>query len=248
MSMIEGCHFVYIFFVLIVCFSIKFKQLNAEIAKQKEYFIKTLGHDFRVSVIAQIRGLEIIQKTIGLYPEQSFLINEINNSCKYTLDMINMLIKIYGLENNDIKLKYENINIYKTLNEIFGEYIQELNDKNITINYNIKNMFVNADKEYLKKAIKILIFTAIQHTKQNTSLIVSAFEHGKDSKFEIQYFGNPLSEEELNRMNASNTNFSTVGYGIQMYLFKKIIDLHKGKFTTSSKQNNENTFEIAIPT
>ena len=71
-----------LFFVLRRNLSLKY-----ELFSQRENFIKTLSHDIRVSTLAQIRGLDLLQEKYN----QEELIFDINESCKYSLDMINML-------------------------------------------------------------------------------------------------------------------------------------------------------------
>ena len=41
---------------------IKYFRLYKDFEIQKKYFIQTLSHDLRVSTIAQIRGIELLQK------------------------------------------------------------------------------------------------------------------------------------------------------------------------------------------
>ncbi len=71
--------------------------MKSALFSQRENFIKTLSHDIRVSTLAQIRGLDLLQSKYS----QEELITDINESCKYSLDMINMLLNTYRYENGE---------------------------------------------------------------------------------------------------------------------------------------------------
>ena len=77
--------------VLFLIIIFKYIMLYKSMLKERNYLINTLSHDLRVSTIAQIRGLDILQKNYA----QEELIQEINNSCHFTLDMINVILNTY---------------------------------------------------------------------------------------------------------------------------------------------------------
>ena len=247
MSILKDYCFLYFILTLIVLLGLKCKQLKYELLTQKEYFIKTLGHDFRVSIIAQIRGLDLIQKGLNSTNDDYKLVNEINDSCKYTLDMVTMLMNIYKIENKDLLLNYEILNLSDVINDVLTEFTEIASEKNIDFNSNIKHHIIIADKENFIKVLKILILKALQYSERNSILNISFELSAGKNLLCINYKGKPLTFEEENRMLSKNPNFSTVGHGIQMHLCKKIIDLHKGKLAFKTKLNKYNTFEISIP-
>ncbi len=245
MSILKDCNLLYFFSGLILYLVLRCWNLKNEISTQKEYFIKTLGHDLRVAVIAQIRGLDLLKKT-NLYCGSHVLLNEIYDGCKYTLEMITMLMKIYKIENMDMKLDYKNVNISQIIKDIFSEYSDLAADKNIILNCEIGNEIIYADADSIFKVLRMLILTSIQYSKCNTHLNLVVENLFNKSVIKISYVGDHISDEEYRRMFSKDSSFSTVGHGIQMYLCKQIIDLHKGKikFKSTSKIN---LFEIQLP-
>jgi len=255
MSIVEDCYILYLCFTLIAVLYFRCYQLKNEISKQKEYFIQTLSHDLRVPLIAQIRGLDLVKKMNIISQEGNFLIDEINKSCKYTLDMISMMLRIYRIEIGDIKLKNEELNVTDVINEVFNINREYAAERNINITFNTGISLISADKENLLKIMNILIHTVIEHSKTNTEINVDLRQLKNKLCLTLDYIGKSLTPEEYNRMFSQNSNYSTVGHGIQMYFCKKIIDLHKGKIEfTNNKQcykyNKEyqcNSFTITLP-
>lgn len=118
--------------------------------KQKRFFIDTLSHDLRVATIAQIRGLEILEKENLCQNTSNSLIKEIRSSARFSLDMINMLLNSYRYENGEQVLNYENFSLAEIVflaNNYFSDWIAE---KNVQIHNNIENQFLIAEKTEIK--------------------------------------------------------------------------------------------------
>ena len=243
---IEKGLFILLLFLIVVIF--KYFCLKKDFLAQRNYFIQTLSHDFRVSIIAQIRGLELIQKERKLLASHAEMIDNINESCKFTLDMINMIINTYKFEDKKSVLNYEFCNLSNIISNscnIVGKLCLEKNIK--IINSSINN-YLDIDKSYMFKVINILLSTAIFYSKKNSSIKVTSKNNKNNVEVNIIYEGDMLTEEERKRMFLKNPRFSTVGHGIKMYLCKKIIDFHKGQIYVNQYKNNLVSFSFKIPT
>lgn len=243
MSIVKDFLLIFLFIYIIY----KYVILHQEFVKQREYFIKTLSHDLRVSTLAQIRGLEILQKNDLPKPLQDLLF-DINNSCKYTFDMITMLLDTYRFENGEQVLNYETFNLSEIINDCIHKISNEAKDKNIDFCSNLKNFeAIYADKYGFRKIVSILIRTALYYSEQNNTILIEMQKKNDFTKFSIIYKGKSLSDEECRRMFSNNPRFSTVGHGIRMHLCKKIIDFHKGKIFVKNHSKDINSFTFIIP-
>lgn len=234
--------FLFIFFV------IKYVLLTKEMVKQREYFINVLNHDLRVSTLAQIRGLELLTKKNLTNNYAINLISEINESCKFTFDMITMLLKTYKFENGEQVEDFETIDLTNLLDNVCSNLNYLTSEKFVQINKKISNSCrIEANQEDLSKALSNILLTIVSNAHRNS--YVNLFVKNKMNKVEIiiNYQGIPLSEEEYNRMYSNKTHFSTVGNGIRMNLCKKIIDFHNGNVLFYSNKKGENTFKVIIP-
>lgn len=245
MSIIKDL-FTYFILALMIYYFFKCSYLKTELFNQRENFIEILGHDFRVPLIAQIRGLDYVQQNFNLPHFENSFVEEINNSCKYTLEMISMLLKIYKFENNNIFPNYEYTDISVIFPKIFEEFNKTAAEKNVKLQYTFENNIILTDKEDFTKAVKILINTALLYAKKNTTVNISSKKYEKKLILEVKYEGSSISDEEYKRMFSLNPVYSTVGQGIQMFLCKKIIDMHKGEISYTTKLK-ECSFIISIP-
>lgn len=235
--------------ILLFLFLIVFKylRLKKDFIAQRNYFIQTLSHDLRVSTIAQIRGLEVVQKDNTLKDSQKEMLSYVNDSCQFTLDMINMLLNTYKFERKEPVLNYEYSNIAEIISKSCNLVSCQSEEKGIKIVDSLANSFLNFDKNYISKVINILLSTAIFYSNKNSVIKVLNKELFKEVEVSVLYNGNILTDEELKRMFSKNPRFSTVGHGIKMHLCKKIIDFHKGKISVKRVNKNLVAFTFKIP-
>lgn len=229
--MIKSLVLIMLFFVLVY----KYIKLHKNYINQRKYFIKTLSHDFRVAIIAQIRGLELAEKNNDLS-----LLSEINDASKYSLEMVTMLLNTYRIEQGEQILSCECFNPEAIINNIVKSSASFLAEKSVKLEI-VKNasVFIEADKELFSKMLKIIITTAIANAQNKKKLLINLSSSDENLDIKISYEGQSLTEEEFNRMFMSNSKFSTVGHGIKMNFAKKIIDFHKGKILVLKELNGK---------
>lgn len=237
--MIKSLVLIMLFFVLVY----KYIKLHKNYINQREYFIKTLSHDLRVAIIAQIRGLELIQKSQDLA-----LIPEVNEASKYSLEMVTMLLNTYRFEKGEQILKYEYFSPINVLEKIIKSLDYVLVQKDVKVIFETKtNDLIQADKELFFKLFLIIFTIAILNANEKNELLIEVFSSNSNLNINISYKGRALSDEELKRMFMKNSKFSTVGHGIKMNFAQKIISFHRGKISVIKKMNNENAFMISLP-
>lgn len=237
------CLFLALAFVLL---SIKYISLRKLQKNERESFIKTLNHDLRVACIAQIRALDILQK--NSYDEQKEFVKEINDSCKYSLDMITNLLNSYKFKKGECVLEYENFNLTQLINNVCKKNKELLEQKNILLRRFYKaEVSLYADKTMLEKAISILLDTAIINSLEKQDISIYTKQHNESISFSIFYNGLPLTEEEYSRIFSEKHAYTTVGHGIKMQLCKNIIDFHKGSLKICNCGGNTNLLTFTVP-
>lgn len=242
--MIKECIYISIFAMLFINYIILFKKLIAE----RKYFINTLSHDFRIIALSQIKALGLLQKKCNTDSFNTELINGLNESSKFSLELINSLINTYKYKNNEQVLNYETFNLNEIFSNIYNKYLDLVTNKKLDFYYDFQDYTrVNADKKELHKAIEIILITAISNANNNSKIIIKSKTHNASINFSISYNGHQLTEEEIKRMFYDNTNFSSVGHGVKLHLCKNIIDFHNGKINVHTTQTNITSFSVTIP-
>lgn len=220
--------------------------LNKKLVMQRDYFIKTLSHDLRVSTLAQIRALELLKKTT---PEASGeLVLNLSDSCRYTLDMINMLLNTYRYENGESVLNYEKVNIQELCSDCYNDLSPIMQDKDINVSFNINSYDnIEADKYGITKLLNTLISIAIVNSDKANKIYVEISKPKNMFEVSVNYRGKSLTPEECRRMFSDSPRFSTVGHGIRMLLCKKIVEFHGGNIYVKSDGKKNNSFIFKLP-
>ena len=231
--------------VALLYFVYKYTNTVLKLKDEREYFIQTLSHDIRVALIAQINGLDLLQKSN--IPINSPILEEINNSCKYTLDMVSMLINTYKHKSGDTFLNPESLNISAILYDVCRKFIDIAEKKGIEFHYEIEQSNIWADKTYITKAMGIIISLILERAEKESLVRFSIKQFKENVRLEIKYRGCNLTEEEFRKMFSKKPIYSTVGHGIKMHFCKKIIDFHSGKILVINNSKNDNSFIITIP-
>lgn len=241
MSIVKDLLLISLFLFIVINYIL----LNKEFIKQRKYFVDTLSHDLRVSAIAQIRGIELLQKDSG---EKNEIIENLHESSKFSLEMINMLLNSYRYKHGDKFLKYENFSPWKLINQACDEFKDKAEQKDINFFYKInKQAKINAEKAGIYKVITTILSTAINNSYNSNLIYIKLDQDSKHLQFSLTYRGKTLSEEECKRMFMENPKFSTVGQGIKLHLAKKIIDFHNGKISVKKTQKYLTTLCFTLP-
>lgn len=230
-------------------------EAEKEIERQKEYFIETLIHDLKVPTLAQLRGLELMEKGMvgSINDGQKELILNIKESCNYILTMISMVLNTYRFETEHNSLYYEKFDLSQVIIESFEEASKDAKNKDIQFVYKVtgENTYLEADRNEIKKVVVNLLNNAIVYSSRGENIAVSVESENNNIKFSVTSHGISLSNREclnlFERTSEKNPKFSTVGHGISLYLCKKIIDVHNGKIYASTDGNIINTFTFIVP-
>lgn len=233
----------------------EYSDLQERLLCQRNYFTEVLVHDLKVPTIAQLRGLELLRKEfIGpLNSSQKEMLCQIEQSCKYTLDMISMVLATYKLEFREHDFCYERINIPELLLESFVETSYLAQEKNVSYTYMAtqEEAVAEADREEIKKVIVNMLTTAVMYSGRGEKILVNITTNEKNLKFSIITRGKALSNQECTAMFSdyfiNNPKYTTVGHDISLYLSKKIIEAHSGRIYVSSDGIATNSFNFIIP-
>lgn len=242
--MIKG----FILIVLLLVFVRKYAILQKEYLLQRENFIKILSHDLRISTLAQLRGIEFLQKEGLRSTLQPEMLKEINSSCRYTLEMINMLLMAYRFENGEKTLEPSFFQFSKLIQEVLDEQRLAQCDKEITIDIKCKpSEYLYADYNAVSWLIKNLLHVAMTRCIKGGRIEVVTQYEEKAFVFKVSYTGPVLSEDECKNMFLYNQKYSLVGENIKMYLCKKITDCHNGNISVENLGKIGNIYKVIFP-
>ena len=224
-----------------------YSKINKQLMnKQRDFFMNILIHDFKVPIIAQMRGLELLKNGImgNVNDDQKEILTQIDGSCRYVLDMISMFSNAYMFEKETYKLVYEKFNMNELVTSCIKEISAKAKEKNLTFAFSSSdnNTQISADKNEIKKVVLNLLINAINYSNNEDTIDISLKIEKNNLNFTLSGMGlvygkNPNLKED--------NKYTTIGHTLGIYLSKKIIETHKGKIYLTG--NNMNSFRFTLP-
>ena len=200
-------------------------------------FIKDSSHELNTPITVLMTSVSMLKN--GKNPQKMM---------KYILSSSKQISQIY----NDIHFSaFNELNedVYEEFNlrDLVSESVDYFNDisitKNIIINSNLQDTFIEMDKTKTQKLVNNLISNAIKYSHKNSTIEVVL----ENNILSVKDFGIGISEIEqkeiFKRYKRGNNNHEG-GFGIGLDIVKRICDEYDLALNLSSKLNVETIFTI----
>jgi PAS domain S-box-containing protein len=233
-------------------------KIEAEAANHaKSEFLANMSHELRTplnSIIGFSQVLEI-QKQGLLNDKQLEYLNNIIESSAHLLAMVNDILDLAKIETGKYELKIKLFDIAELLRRA-PLTIQSLsNKKSIRVELAIPTDLglLNGDETRIKQVIFNLLSNAVKFTEPGKRIRIDAAVEGDNIKIEVWDEGIGILEENLDKIfNPFEQGFggkasSEKGTGLGLAISKKLVELHEGTITVTSKLGQGSRFTIILP-
>ena len=222
--------------------------------KQKQ-FIADASHELKTPLaIIKTNTSLILSHPDSTIKSQSKWINYINSQTDRMSELISEMLSLAKMDTAKNQLPLSPINVSKVIESMILMFDAVIYENNIELETNIsKNLFINGDKESLKKLFSIIMDNAIKYTDKNGNITVLLFSEKNKVKMIIRNTGEGISPENLERVFErfyrvdSSRDRETGGYGLGLSIASSIVKQHKGKIYAKSKVGEFTSFIIEIP-
>lgn len=113
---------------------------------------------------------------------------------------------------------------------------------------------VHANQSHVEELLTIFIDNALKYSPKESPVTLTLVKRKQSSGFTITNSGKgiapdilPMIFDRFYRSDNSRTSGHTKGYGLGLSLAKKIVTLHGGDLTVSSKPGAHTTFRVLLP-
>jgi len=210
--------------------------------KQKQ-FIADASHELKTPLaIIKTNTSLILSHPDSTIKSQSKWINYINSQTDRMSELISEMLSLAKMDTAENQLPLSPINVSKVIESMILMFDAVIYENNIELETNIsKNLFINGDKESLKKLFSIIMDNAIKYTDKNGNITVSLFPEKNKVKMIIRNTGEGIAPENLERIFErfyrvdSSRDRETGGYGLGLSIANSIVKQHKGKIYAKSK-------------
>lgn len=222
---------------------------------EKETFIATLTHDLKTPIRAQIRALELIlDKKFGDINENlQGILFEVLNSCKFMHYMTDNLLTKYKSECGQLNIVKENKSLYEIIknNSEKLKYLLAQKNQKINIIYNTEIQELALDPYEIERVLNNLIINASEFTPDFGEITIKIEEIDGYIKISVIDNGWGIPKDDVDKIFdefiTSSKKFRKVGYGLGLFICKKIIEGHDGKIYVNSEEGKGSEFVFTLP-
>ena len=227
---------------------------HKENERLRDDFIATLTHDLRTPLLATISGLDfVLDKSLGEVTDKQFgLFSAMKKSSEDMLGLVNTLLEVYRYEAGKTYLCKTKFDILKLVEECKSELLPlaKKAKMKIEIEQNSNELFVNADKNELRRVLINLAGNAIKHSQNGTKVVINLEKQEKDLKVDVIDDGIGLEKKDceklFSRFSQGTNQKRSSSTGLGLYLSRQIVEAHDGKIYVESELNKGSKFTFEL--
>jgi two-component system sensor histidine kinase VicK len=234
------------------------EQLKVHEKMQKE-FINVASHELRTP-IQPILGLSEVLYAKIKDTGQRQLLDTITRNAKRLQRLTDDILDVTKIESQSLKLNKERFNLNDVITNVIDEMIvnrEFKNEKsdddgnNIKIEYNPKDIFVEADRVRVTQVISNLLDNSIKFTKEGKiTITIEKKDDGEVVVISIKDTGIGIDSEMFPKLFSKFASKSYQGTGLGLFICKSIVEAHDGKIWAENNNQEKKgaTFYFTLPT
>ena len=214
-------------------------------------YLADISHQIRTPLMAITSMVDaIIENENSLDNSTRKFIYEISRQLNQINWLVDNLLKMAKLDTKTVEFIRENIRLKEFINKIENNLSVFLELKNQRLITNINDdIEIFVDAKWLTEAIENIIKNCIEHSNENSKIVVNASQNSIYTQIEIIDSGRGISKEDLPKIfdkfykgkGASNNSF-----GIGLSLAKSIIENQNGEIQVESEEGKGTKFFIKL--
>ena len=218
----------------------------------KDKVLSIISHDLK-SPIATLAGMLSVMKMKSLTElERSNVVENLEIALKNTKILLDNILAWAQKNNNDSKETNE-VEIYSCVDEVFGLFKFQANEKQIKLKNNIEpNFHIQVHINMFQLVLRNLISNALKFTPKHGTVSVDMKEEFQNILISVKDSGIGMSREIMNNLFDSNKHTSTrgteneKGTGLGLKLCKEFVDKYNGELSVESEPGKGTVITVKL--
>ncbi|KRD82625.1 histidine kinase [Bacillus sp. Root147] len=222
----------------------------------REEWMTGISHDLRTP-LSTIQGYGHMLES-GHYNWNEEELKEIGQTLRdkseYMVELVEDFSLAFKLKNNVVVLETKKVDVHQLLQHIVLKFVNDRTIENVQFSYVPVHLqpFIQADPRWFERMLDNLIFNAIKHNPENTTITISTAIKSDRVLIKIQDDGIGMDEETQKNLfdryyRGTNTTEKTEGAGLGMSIAKAICELHKGHIEVRSTLHEGTAIILHLP-
>jgi PAS domain S-box-containing protein len=236
----------------------RFEQSLQEANRIKSEFLANMSHELRTPLNGIIGFTEFLidEKPGPLRPKQKEYLNDVLNSARHLLQLINDVLDLAKVEAGKMELHPETFPVRKAVEEVTAVIKGIAHKKHIAVGIEVSDGLdaVTLDQHKFKQVLYNLLSNAMKFMDEDGQVDIHA-RRLDAHRFEVQVrdTGIGIKAEDINRLFTefeqldSGTARRFEGTGLGLALTKKIIEFQGGSIGVQSEPGKGSVFTVVLP-
>ena len=213
-------------------------------------FINNFSHEFKTP-ITSIRGFAKMIREHNLSREETDeYLDIIIAESDRLVDLSANVLNLSKVENQTILTNAAEFNLSEQMRRVIVLLENRWEEKNLFINLNCNEVYINGNEEMLRQVWINLIDNAIKFADRGSEITVTILEEQVYAAVRITDRGEIIKPETLGRIfdkfYQGDTSHGVKGNGLGLAVAAKIVDLHKGSISVIRSDEEQTAFEVRL--
>lgn len=236
---------------LAITFNRMLDRLEKSFDAQKE-FVSNISHELRTPLTAMLAELQLIIEKDRTNEEYKRSIHHTISDAQKIVRLSNSLLDLAKANYDKTEINFKSVRLDEIILDARNEVVHNQPEHKVNILFekdieDDNSISINGNEYLLKVAFINLMENGCKYSDNKESTVLISYSQNK-IKLLFQDKGIGIAEEDLPKLftpffRGKNTK-SIDGNGIGLSLSKKIIALHKGEISVTSKVNEGTTFSV----
>lgn len=222
------------------------RQIAEKSSQVKDDFLATVSHELRTPLNAISGWVNILQMDNVEAETKEKAINIINKNIRQQVNLIDQMIIFSDMDSFLSQTNWQKFSLNELITHCINESIVQISKKklNLVKNLSDEELFINGDREKVKKVLNILLENSIKFTPENGEIMVNLDLKDNEAILEFIDTGEGINPELLPNIfeGFKQSDTSSVrkygGLGLSLAISKKIIESHQGTIKIESEGKN----------
>lgn len=219
-------------------------------------FIADVSHELKTPIFAAQGFIHTLLD--GAMKEKAVRKKFLKKAAK-SLDGLDMLVQelliLSHIETGQIKMRFEDVDLYALTEEVFDQFKGKHNKKSVTLRIDgrVRKVLVWADRQRIFQVLTNLISNAIKHSHEGGEVEVSFSVRPKSVITRVRDSGEGIPPEHINRIFErfyrvdKSRSREKGGTGLGLAIVKHILEGHQTKAQVESTPGKGSVFSFKLP-
>ena len=214
-------------------------------------FVENVSHEFKTPLAAIEGYTTLLQKPDLSEIKREEYTRKILYNTKRLSSLTSNILLLSNLENQEVGVQKGYYSLDEQLREAMLLLEEQWTEKNLDLEIDLDNVDFYGNKDLLAHVWQNILGNAIKFAPQAGNVRVLLRKEKDCVKIHIADNGIGMSEEVRRRIfekfYQGDPSRSSQGNGLGLALVKRIVDLHGGNISVSSKEGKGTTFTVDLP-